>query len=670
MKTLKQISLLCLFWMIGMSTWAYDFYDDDWINYNILSESSLTCAVTYDDKDGFLYEGDVVIPSTVTYAGKTYAVVAIDASAFKNCPDLTSVTIPSSITTINKEAFAGCTGITEITIPDGVETIPASAFKGCTKLNTITFGTGVKTIESDAFSGCTSLAEVTIPNTVTAIGDRAFWGCNTLTTIVVSTSLNTIGAAVFEGTAWYNSLNDGDLIYVGNYLLGYKGDVKPTGNIQIKSGTSIIVDEAFKDCSDITALRYPTSIRVIGNKAFQGCIGLTSLTLPEGLNVIGQEAFEGCFGITDISVSSTVNSIGDNAFYCCSNIKSVKIKDLEAWCNLTFPSLYSNPMANGGKLYINNEQSYDITVPESITSIHQYAFANLQCHDFTMPNSIKSIGAEAFVNLSCNNFVMSNSVNSIGSEAFRDAHMNTMNIPASMRTVGDGAFVFASIGTLTIPDIESWCKIDFKGILPGKKYGWEQCSNPMHNASVICGADGKPITELIVPEGVTHINNLQFYDINIQSLKLPNTLVFIGNRSFACIGYLKNVTIPNSVKVIDDQAFMENHFESITIGSSLKEIKGAAFGNFTCEKVYFTEESLKNWCSVILPERNWYDNPVHRARHIYVNGVEVKDLIIPEDVVKINEHVFRRCSSLESVTIPSTVKEIGRDAFSGCNYEA
>ena len=84
------------------------------------------------------YSGDVVIPSTVEYNEHTYTVTKIGADAFKNSTGLTSVTIPTSITTIEK-AFNNCTSLTSITIPSSITTMITGAFSGCNSITTINY---------------------------------------------------------------------------------------------------------------------------------------------------------------------------------------------------------------------------------------------------------------------------------------------------------------------------------------------------------------------------------------------------------------------------------------------------------------------------------------------------------------------------------------------------
>ena len=116
---------------IAMTVKASDFVVDG-IRYNIISDEKNTVEVI-----GNNYTGDVVIPETVTYNGKTYSVTSIGWCAFENCSGLTSVTIPNSVTSIGSYAFSGCSGLTSVTIPNSVTSIGSYAFNRCSGLTSV-----------------------------------------------------------------------------------------------------------------------------------------------------------------------------------------------------------------------------------------------------------------------------------------------------------------------------------------------------------------------------------------------------------------------------------------------------------------------------------------------------------------------------------------------------
>ena len=142
------MTTLILSVIFSISSFAYDVKVDG-IYYNLISNGNVA-EVT---DNGFYnkYSGNITIPSSINVNKVEYSVTSIGKSAFYECWDLTSVTIPNSVTSIGEYAFFGCSGLTSVTIPNSVTSI----------------GEG-------AFAGCSGLTSVTIPNSVTSIGASAF----------------------------------------------------------------------------------------------------------------------------------------------------------------------------------------------------------------------------------------------------------------------------------------------------------------------------------------------------------------------------------------------------------------------------------------------------------------------------------------------------------------
>ena len=326
-KLYKYLILLFFLLCCFLHTHAYDFKVDG-IYYNILNESEV--AVTYGAMDAppgrYAYSGDVVVPSTVTYSGVSYSVVAIGHSAFINDYNLNSITLPNSIKTIDESAFLKLP-ITTLDIPSSVDTIGDYAFYGCTNLETIklantsikrigkgtflecwalsslSFPESLEEIDESAFAGCKSIQTIELPNNLKSIGFGAFGSCENLTSIKVPISVLSIGGCAFQSCSKLEfAVLPNSLDSIGSYV--------------------------FDECPNLVNIKLPTSLKEIPKGLFKGCEKLELSELPSTITSIGDEAFSGCKSISSIILLNSISSIGTHAFYDCIGLNTV-ISEIE-----------------------------------------------------------------------------------------------------------------------------------------------------------------------------------------------------------------------------------------------------------------------------------------------------------------------------------------------------
>ena len=451
MKQFFRFSILLLALLLPALAMAHDF-EVDGIYYNINgNEATVTYYGSSPYDASHSYSGSVVIPATVTYSGTTYPVTAIGNSAFSDCSGLISIDIPNSVTSIGGGAFYNCSGLTSIAIPNSVTSIGSGAFFYCSSLTSIDIPNSVTEIGMNAFnsctgltsivmpeyltkinegtfSDCTSLTGIDIPNSVTEIGNFAFYKCSGLTSIDIPNSVTEIGINAFYSCTGLTSIdipNSVTSIGVSAFCncTGLTSIVVESGNPKYDSrnNCNAIIETASNTlivgCENTII---PNTVTAIGNSAFDNFSGLTSIDIPNSVTSIGDEAFWGCSGLTSITIPNSVTFIGDGAFHDCTGLTSVNIHDLDAWCKIDFHNFYSNPLYYAQHLFIDGEETTDLVIPESVTSIGGYAFYGCTgLTSVTIPNSVTSIGEEAFYGCSgLTSVTIPNSVTSVGGKAF------------------------------------------------------------------------------------------------------------------------------------------------------------------------------------------------------------------------------------------------------------
>jgi hypothetical protein len=218
---------------------VYDMFVSNGINYMVTSEEESTVQTHPYQGSNSIYEGDIIVPSTVEHNGKTYTVTQIGLFSFCQS-SITSISLPPTIESIGTNAFT-LTNLKEINIPASVKRIGIQAFFD-TPLESITFHEGLETIEEQAFSNCEGVDVLQLPQSLRIIDKYAFTGMKSLKTITIPGNVDIVGACAFWGCEGLNE-------------------------VYVNEGVKIIDDCAFLGCSNIQIMRLPSSITYIGQRA-------------------------------------------------------------------------------------------------------------------------------------------------------------------------------------------------------------------------------------------------------------------------------------------------------------------------------------------------------------------------------------------------------------------
>lgn len=646
------------------------------------------------------YKGIINIPEKISHEGTTYDVSTIAKEAFKDCKELTEISIPRTITKIGGHAFKGCDNLRTVnynanncvSAADVIGKSIYSAFEDCKSITTINFGGDVVIIPEYLFWGCTGLTEITIPENVQQIGGAAFIDCNAISKITI----NAIKCIKM-------SSDNNRPAFVG----------APITTVEFGPLATTIPDYAFYGCKTLTSITIPENITAIGGAAFQNCPNLTTVIFNARnctvahtilgdnitpafnnpaitrvefgplVNNIPNYIFWGCKGITDIVFGPNIETIGQSAFYGCTSLNN-------------------------------------ITIPEGVTSIGGRAFADcksLNTITFNAVNCVNMVTMEnnvpmpAFENNALSAINFGNSVEIIPDYAFANCpNLKTFNIPTSVRHIGYKSFYGCkSLQSVTIPE-----NVTSIGGL-----AFAECNNlvdVVFNATRCTGAskiengqtlsafhNSKSIKNVTIGANVENLPDYLFFGCsNLNTINIPQNIKTIGNNTFAGCSNLTTLNY-NAERCEETFAFNNCAVINLTIGNDVKSIPNFAFTDCTRLNDFILPASVENigkyafkGCAnikkITLPEQlktieGGAFEDCGNLREIYFNAIDCKAIVEYDDttsiipifhntsirkvilgtkVETIPDYMFYQCHDIEEATFNKTLKTIGKFAF----YEA
>ena len=313
------------------------------------------------------YEGNIVIPQIVSYKGNEFQITSLEDSCFKNCSNLTSITLPKGITSLGKYCFADCNSLTSITLPEGITSLGYECFRGCSSLTSITLPEGITSLGEYCFSRCSSLTSITLPEGITSLRAGCFADCNSLTSITLPEGITSLRNHCFHGCSSLTS-------------------------ITLPKGITSLENACFYDCTSLTSLTLPEGITSLGDHNFHGCSSLTSITLPKGITSLMGYSFYGCSSLTSITLPEGITSLGEYCFGMCSSLTSITLPEgitslmnccfygCSSLTNISFPSSLKKLYDNIFKYATQNKRIIiNATTPPDIRSYGDYALIDSNC---------------------------------------------------------------------------------------------------------------------------------------------------------------------------------------------------------------------------------------------------------------------------------------------------
>ncbi|MBD5132377.1 MAG: leucine-rich repeat protein, partial [Clostridiales bacterium] len=607
---------------------------------------------------------ELTLPTAVTSFGSnvfanntalTSVSISTDAYAdfgtytFADCTNLSTVEftgIGGMLTDIGDGAFQNCVSITEFTVPDCIRNIGVNALSG-TKIVTLSLSEGLTSIDNGAFENCDVLTTINIPASVTNLGDNPFAGCTALSAIDVA-----------AGNTLYKS-TDGKAIYdmSETRIIGVLSST--SGVISLPNTITSIAAAAFAKTA-ITSVTVLDSVQVIPSGAFKDCTELTSVTLSEGLVSIGDGAFSGCSKLTTITIPSTVTTIGANAFDGCG-LTSV------TFATRTEENKEVYSLAVIGDSAFKDCAFANINLPSTVISIGSAAFKN--CINLTtveIPYQVYELKDELFMgceDLKNLDFASGIKIDTIGSNVFNGSGIETIVLPASIWNIAGPVFSGASQLT-TVEFASGTLPIYISATLSSANYQYD-ADYISTGVSVVSPFDGTAITTVKFNSRSAYLGEGAF--ANCTSLTTVDwaSIRQIGNAAFYRCTALESFSLSDSIQIIGSHAFRRSGIKgevSLEKYTKLKEIGENAF------------EGCANITKLVVP-----GTVVKIQNYAFANCTGLLNADLKKGVMYLWSYTatspnttassggtFKGCTSLTTISLPSTLYDIPRRAFENC----
>lgn len=598
-------------------------YDENSKTFTISGEGVMTnwtnaASVPWADKKTNIEK--VVIENGITSVG---------SYAFKDCTNLTDVSIPDSVHTIDVSAFDN-TGLTKVTIPDSVNKIGDSAFAQCTDLKTVTFEgtTPPTTMGSNVFNSCTALDKIIVPEGAKNDYKSALTGLTDKVTD--GTPDNECG----ENVTWTYDENSQTLTISGT---GAMTDWSTTNDVPWADKKADIKNVVIED-----------GVTSVGGFAFKNFTNLESVTIPDAVTQIGVQAFEDCEGLKTVTFKGkTPPTIGSNVFNNCNNLEKIVVPEnsVDAYKNVENLAYLKEIITADTGSAPDDDCTFDestgkltIATNEGLANWSNTISDKSKVTSVVIKDSVTEISNRAFYecrNLTKVTFEGTSRITTIPQACFKECfNLAEITIPSSVTTIGVSAFDQCSKLNLFVPDTVT--QIDSAAFNLCKNIFYPSTISDSlkkgNGASVytICTLDGSGNYEL---EIVTRDNSL--------TIELPET---INGKKIVSTNYNaidnKITHEGKHVSGADDKCAICGTALTITgDGWTFDEITG---------KLTITGGDTTAWRSEGL------------------SAEKIKSVEIKSGVTVIKDGSFDSCSNLASVTIPGTVTDIESNAFNGC----
>ena len=618
----------------------------------------------------------------VTFLGNNIGIIG--QNTFEGCTDLRSINLErlTNLTGISTKAFLNCSSLQSITIPESVTTLGPNLFQNCTSLRTATVNSAAN-ISPYMFDGCTLLESVTLNPLIKMIGNYAFRNCSSLFDITLPAELQSIGfgQSYVEGSISMPSSGTGVYVFQNCSALG---------SIVIPSQITEIYKYTFSGCEALSSVDLG-NVTAIYPFAFNQCAALESIELPDTLLNLGLEqtvtadmefttssstsdgittgnlasgtkgsVFAGS-GLRSITIPASVKAIGPKAFQDCVNLASVTIVGAKDGT--------SSLVGIGAYAFDGCAKVADIQIPLKVAYLGSYAFAGTALTEFTIPTQITTVYEGLFDGATkLETVTLHSAITTINKYAFRNCSaLTSIELPDSLTNLGGTSMTSEGgvfIGCSSLPAIEIPAGVT---VLPKNTFsGCTKLETVLLNGSVGFGVDAFAGCSSLKSTADTPTDGYALYVDQTNGMLYSDTYQDGALKERVLSMYIGTATVITDemfqpgLTTIGQYAFYQNaNITEVTIPAEITRIGTAAFYNCSNLTAVTFLESDNPGRTLTIEDGSSTSGAFGRTK--------IKDLVLPEGLVHIGNYAFygynASNASLESLTLPSTLKTIGDYAF-------
>lgn len=496
--------------------------------------------------------------------------------------DITKVIIETGVTNVGGYAFENYTNLRQVELAEGIEIIGSTAFSGCEGIGLLTLPQSIREIGSNAFYGL-GISALTIPEGLETISTAAFGNCKSLTT--VNWNATNCSCTGKWGGPFYHTM-DSSPCHIEEVIFG--------------KNVHRVPNTLFYSCGSLKTVRTSGSISVVDYNAFyqtqwlnnqpEGIIYIdkalytyngvmtkaTTINIPEGVESITGMAFWNCKYLVGITLPSTLKSIGDGAFRGCTALGRIEWNagNCGDFTSTTPP--------------FSEAAVYEVVFGNQVKHIPDYTFYKCTgLEEVSLPASVISIGEAAF--RACNTLQhveFGESLETIGENAFYDCgKLESITLPEGLTYLSPGAFgsndnlrhiTFNAIDchtsdfSMATPVFTAPCQLE-TFVIGNKvtRIPYKICENQTS------------IKDIVIPNSVKIIESRAFANTGLTEVFLPAGVTEIGTGAFGSNKQLKRVVVASNEAPQAASPFSGNALESIMVPDVAAYSKAQGWSNYS-----------------------------------------------------------------------------------------